>query len=164
MIFQLALASENGFPSTGHDIAHSHGGAEPLPKLDLYLIQPGQDNWDTIVAPTPAEYTIRINTSYGGLELKDNTGELAIMDLLQAMYNLNNNLAARMVVDQYRVRYESADRLFEIACPDEPLNVHLADETYSKDDLVSATVLLANWQESNSQDLLEHKYTFINTL
>ena len=164
LTFKYRMATENGYPSKDRDISHAHGGNEPLPKLDLYLQQPGQDNWDTAVDPTPAEYIISMATFDGGIMLKDNTGDLTVLDLLQAMHTQDKNLTARVVADQYRIRYDPSDQLINIACPDEPLIVHLADETYSVEELKSAVAIISVEQDTNLQDLFENKYTFINNI
>ena len=86
------------------------------------------------------------------------------MDLLQAMYEFNKELIARVVADCNRIRYNPHDRLIDIACPDAPLIVHLADEQYSKELLRQSADKVAILQETNGPDLLENKYTFINQL
>jgi len=98
------------------------------------------------------------------IELIDQTGELTVMDLLQAIYEFNKELIARVVADCNRIRYNPHDQLVDIACPDVPLIVHLADEQYSKELLRQSADKVAIWQETNGPDLLENKYTFINQL
>ena len=166
--FRFRLTTEKDAPSDGHDISHPHGEEKALTQLDLFLEQPGQDKWDTPITPTPASFVIRVNTSYEQdpemIELVDTTEDLTIMDLLQAMHNNNTELTARVVMDSRQLPYHPADRLVNIACPEEPLIVFLTDALYTKETLVQAANTVALLQESQGSDLLENKYTFINQL
>jgi hypothetical protein len=105
--FRFKMMSAQGQLVEGHDISHAHGETEPLDKLDLFLRQPGQiglgENWDTPTEHTPAEYVVRINTTYSidseQIEIVDTDGTMTILDLLQAMYEHDNGLLARAIND-----------------------------------------------------------------
>ena len=170
--FRFRLLSTQGALDIGHNIAHQLGAKEPLKQLDLFLIQPSGSgwvvDWDTPVEQTPAEYIVRVNTTYEHdpemVELVDTTGDLTIMDLLQTMYAHNNGLLARVLMDKNKIAYRPEDRFIDIACPDEPLVVGLTDVQYTKEAIRNAADKVALLQETQAADLLEHKYTFYNQL
>ena len=164
--------SKDGALETGHNITHQLGAKVPLKQINLFLIQPTESgwdvDWDTPTTPTPAAYTVRVNTTYEAdaemVELIDTTGDLTILDLLQAMYEHDNSLLARAVVDQNKIPYNLADRFIDIACPDSPLVVSLTDVTYTKEAIQTAADKAAIVQETQAADLLENRFTFYNQL
>jgi hypothetical protein len=160
--FKFKMTTNKGEPSTGHNISHPHGEETALKDLDIYLLIPGQTNWEEGVVLTIADHHAFVDIAdNGSVGIQDNGRESCVMDLLKALSERNENLRGRVLVDSHRLKYLPHEKITDITEADIPTQLYLVEEKYTEEEITQSLKEIALQLETQPEDLLENKYPFL---
>jgi hypothetical protein len=133
-----------------------------LKDLDIYLLIPGQTNWEEGVVLTIADHHAFVDIADNGtVGIHDNGRESCVMDLLKALSERNENLRGRVLVDSHRLKYLPHEKITDITEADIPTQLYLVEEKYTEEEITQSLKEIALQLETQPEDLLENKYPFL---